>query len=1030
MSDFIIIRGARQHNLKNITVELPRDKLIVITGLSGSGKSSLAFDTLYAEGQRRYVESLSAYARQFLGQMDKPDVDSIEGLSPAISIEQKSAGHNPRSTVGTITEISDHLRLLWASIGKPHCPICGRPIKGRSAESIVDELSDLEENTKFYIMAPLARGKKGEFKTILENARKKGFSRALVDNEEIELDNPPSLEKKLKHDVFIIIDRLKMRSGLRQRLSDAVQTALAESEGMCYARIFRTEEEFEDRIYSEKFACPEHGTGIEELSPRMFSFNSPFGSCSACSGLGFTMEVDVDLVIPDKSLSIAEGVILPWAKSSSKYLEQMMGILAKQYKFSFTTPWQDLPKETQDILLYGSGDKRFRMSWAGENYNFEHDSVFRGVVPSLERGYRETSSEELREYYYGKYFAKRACAECGGSRLRPESRSVYICGAAIHEASAMSVVQLRDFLSNLVLSETDRQIAKQALRELDARLGFLVDVGLAYLTLDRSASTLAGGEAQRIRLATQIGSGLVGVLYILDEPSIGLHQRDNHRLLKTLMRLRDLGNTVVVVEHDADTIKAADYVLDLGPGAGVHGGNIVHAGSVATISESTESLTGKYLSGELSVPVPRKRRKGNGKRITLAGCQEHNLKKIDINIPLGTFVCVSGVSGSGKSTLIQDTLYRAIARKLYRAAVRPGKYASLEGLEYLDKVVEIDQSPIGRTPRSNPATYVGIFSYIRDLFTQLPEAKARGYKPGRFSFNVKGGRCENCQGDGIIKVEMHFLPDVYVPCEVCKGKRYNRETLEILWKGKSIAEVLEMTIEEACEFFVDIPNLRRLLTLLYDVGLGYIQLGQPATTLSGGEAQRIKLAKELGKRATGRTIYLLDEPTTGLHFEDVRRLLTVLHRLVANGNTVVVIEHNLEVIKTADWLIDLGPEGGEAGGELLVMGVPEKVAACKRSYTGQFLIPLLSKTSESQPITYVDHADDLAKLYPTSQTDEVIIIDTSDDPENHNGEGEEALIGKRTAKKTRKKPDLVMDLDKIAESYSEEPSTTKAKKKR
>jgi excinuclease ABC subunit A len=971
-SERLIIRGARQHNLRNITVELPRNKFIVITGLSGSGKSSLAFDTIYAEGQRRYVESLSAYARQFLGQMDKPDVDSIEGLSPAISIEQKSAGHNPRSTVGTITEIADHMRLLWARIGIPHCPVCGRLIKGRTVESIVDELLDLPEDTRFYVMAPLARGRKGEFKTVLENAHKAGFSRALVDGLEIELDHIPELDKKFKHDVYVIVDRLKMRPGLRQRLAEAVETALKQGEGMCIARVFESEESHEDRIFSEKFACPEHGTGIEELSPRMFSFNSPFGACPACSGLGFTMEVDPDLIIPDRTLSINQGAIAPWAKTSSKYLEKMFKELAAYYKFSFDIPWEDLSEEVQNVLLYGSGSKRFRMQWIGDHYHFEHEEEFHGIIPRLERGYRETSSQEMRDFYYGRYFTKRACEDCHGSRLNPNSRAVTINDTPIHAASALSVRQLRDFLGYLILSPTEEQISRQVLRELDARLGFLVDVGLDYLTIDRTAGTLAGGEAQRIRLATQIGSGLTGVLYILDEPSIGLHQRDNQRLLATLIRLRDLGNTVIVVEHDAETIRAADHILDLGPGAGIHGGQVVYSGPLEGLLGRKDSLTGLYLSGKQSIPVPKKRRPGNGKKVIIRGCTEHNLKELDVEIPLGVFTCVTGVSGSGKSTLVQDTLFRALARKLHRAAVRPGAYRSITGLDLLDKAIEIDQSPIGRTPRSNPATYVGVFTYIRDLFAQLPQAKARGYKPGRFSFNVKGGRCENCQGDGIIKVEMHFLPDVYVPCEVCKGKRYNRETLEILWKGKSIAEVLSMTIEEARDFFRDIPPIYRMMTLLCDVGLGYLELGQPAPTLSGGEAQRIKLAKELGKRATGRTIYLLDEPTTGLHFEDVRRLLTVLHRLVAVGNTVVVIEHNLEVIKTADHIIDLGPEGGDAGGELIARGTPEQVAANKRSYTGQYLRPILGLEPSEHKIVTIRHADDLAKLYPHDESVDLV----------------------------------------------------------
>jgi excinuclease ABC subunit A len=929
----LVIAGAREHNLKDLHLRIPRHALVVITGLSGSGKSSLAFDTIYAEGQRRYVESLSAYARQFLGQMDKPDVDSIEGLSPAISIDQKTTSRNPRSTVGTVTEIYDYLRLLWARIGHPHCYNCGQPIAAQSAEQIVDQVMTLEEGTRFMVMAPVVRGRKGEYGKLFEELRAEGFTRVKVDGELRRLEEEIVLDKKFKHDIAVVVDRLVMRPDLRKRLADSVETAVGLAEGIIEVELV---DSGELRTYSERFACLNCGTSMPELEPRMFSFNSPHGACPRCTGLGSQMEIDPELVVPDPSLSLGEGAILPWSTSASSYYEQMTQAIAERYEIDMDTPWEELPEEVQDCFLHGTNGDRIYISYRNRyGRRRSYTTSFEGIVPNLERRYKETDSDYSREKIE-EYMSVRPCPECHGARLRPESLAVKVSGLGIHELTRMSAKRAIEWFDGLEISETERQIARLVLREIDERLRFLDSVGVGYLSLERAAGTLSGGEAQRIRLATQIGSSLVGVLYILDEPSIGLHQRDNERLIATLERLRDLGNTVIVVEHDEGTMRAADHIVDLGPGAGEHGGHVVAEGTPEQVMAVEDSATGQFLAGTRTIPVPRKRRKPSG-YIEIEGATQHNLQSIDAKIPLGVFACVTGVSGSGKSTLVNEVLYRAVANRLHRAKLRPGAHKRVRGLDQVDKIINIDQSPIGRTPRSNPATYTGVFDQIRDLFSRTQEARARGYKPGRFSFNVKGGRCEVCRGDGQIKIEMHFLPDVYVPCEQCNGKRYNRETLEVRFKGKTIADVLEMPVEEALEFFKHIPKIKRRLQALHDVGLDYIRLGQPATTLSGGEAQRVKLATELQKVATGRTLYILDEPTTGLHFADVERLLEMLQRLVDAGNTVVVIEHNLDVIKTADRIIDLGPEGGEEGGTIVATGSPEEVAAVPESYTGRHL---------------------------------------------------------------------------------------------
>ena len=942
--DALIVRGAREHNLKNIDVELPRNALVVITGLSGSGKSSLAFDTIYAEGQRRYVESLSAYARQFLGLMDKPDVDAIEGLSPAISIEQKTAGANPRSTVGTITEIYDYLRLLWARTGTPHCPNDGSPVERQSASQITDLVLEWPEGTKIEVLAPLVRGRKGEFRDVLEAMRKQGFVRARVDGETYDLADVPKLNKRQNHDIAVVVDRLVVRPSDRGRLADSIETALKAADGV--VEVVRQTGSPRSRLFSERYACPKCGLSLPELEPRQFSFNSPYGACPDCSGLGTRREVNADLVLGDHSLSILEGVVLPWGEPSGYLRKVVLPALAKTYKFDLNTPWRDLSPAVQQILLKGAPGKTITYQYDSERWHGSYESAWKGVLDHVEKRYRETASDSVREQLE-QYMVEQPCPTCGGRRLKPESLSVMVAGKNIGKVVALPVREALDFFSKIPLrgngrAGLDPEISRPILKEVTDRLRFLVDVGLDYLTLERSAVTLSGGEAQRIRLATQIGSRLVGVLYILDEPSIGLHQRDNARLLATLKELRDLGNTVLVVEHDEETIRAADYVVDLGPRAGRHGGEVVAAGLLDEVLRHRDSLTARYLRGELRIPIPPRRRIANADRmLRVLGAKHHNLKDLTVEFPLGTFVAVTGVSGSGKSTLVTDILYQSLARHFYRAKVVPGAHERLEGLDQIDKVIDIDQSPIGRTPRSNPATYTGLFTPIRELFTYLPESKLRGYGPGRFSFNVKGGRCEACQGDGLVKVEMHFLPDVYVPCEVCKGRRYNRETLEVRYKGKSIADVLQLTVADALDFFEHQPRIRAKLELLNDVGLGYIHLGQSATTLSGGEAQRVKLATELAKRDTGRTLYILDEPTTGLHFEDVRLLLEVLHRLVDKGNTVVVIEHNLDVVKTADWVIDLGPEGGELGGRVVAEGPPEKIAQSKGSHTGEFLRKVL-----------------------------------------------------------------------------------------
>jgi len=944
--DALIVRGAREHNLKNIDVELPRNALVVFTGLSGSGKSSLAFDTIYAEGQRRYVESLSAYARQFLGLMDKPDVDAIEGLSPAISIEQKTAGANPRSTVGTITEVYDYLRLLWARTGTPHCPNDGTPVERQSASQITDLVLEWPEGTKIEVLAPLVRGRKGEFRDVFEAMRKQGFVRARINGETYDLSDVPKLNRRQNHDIAVVVDRLVVRASDRPRLADSIETALKAAEGV--VEVVRQTGSPRSRLFSERYACPKCGLSLPELEPRQFSFNSPYGACPDCSGLGTRREVNAELVLGDHSLSILEGVVLPWGEPSGYLKKVVLPALAKTYKFDLNAPWRDLGPAVQKTLLKGAPGKTITYQYDSERWHGSYESGWKGVLDHVEKRYRETSSDAVREQLE-QYMVEQACPTCGGKRLKPESLSVLVAGQSIGDVVALPVREALDFFSKIPLRGPakpglDPEIARPILKEVNDRLRFLVDVGLDYLTLNRSAATLSGGEAQRIRLATQIGSRLVGVLYILDEPSIGLHQRDNARLLATLKELRDLGNTVLVVEHDEETIRSADYVVDLGPRAGRHGGEVVAAGLLDDVLRHRESLTARYLRGELRIPVPpasRRRIAVAERMLRVVGARHHNLKDLTVEFPLGLFVAVTGVSGSGKSTLVTDILYQALARHFYRAKVVPGAHERIEGLDHVDKVIDIDQSPIGRTPRSNPATYTGLFTPIRELFTYLPESKLRGYGPGRFSFNVKGGRCEACQGDGLVKVEMHFLPDVYVPCEVCKGRRYNRETLEVRYKGKSIADVLDLTVADALDFFEHQPRIRTKLELLNDVGLGYIHLGQSATTLSGGEAQRVKLATELAKRDTGRTLYILDEPTTGLHFEDVRLLLEVLHRLVDKGNTVVVIEHNLDVVKTADWVIDLGPEGGELGGRVVAEGPPERIAQTKASHTGQFLRKVL-----------------------------------------------------------------------------------------
>ncbi len=940
-SDALIVRGAREHNLKNITVAIPRNTLTVITGLSGSGKSSLAFDTIYAEGQRRYVESLSAYARQFLGLMEKPDVDAIEGLSPAISIEQKTAGSNPRSTVGTITEVYDYLRLLWARAGTPHCPNDGSPVERQSASQITDLVLQWPEATRIEVLAPLVRGRKGEFRDLFEGARKQGFVRVRVDGETYDLAAVPKLNRRQNHEIAVVVDRLLVKASDRARLADSIETALRAADGVVEVVQHRTGQP-KATLFSERYACPKCGLSLPELEPRQFSFNSPFGACPECSGLGTRREVNADLVLGDPSLSILEGVILPWGEPSGYLRKVVLPTLARALKFDLNTPWRDLTAAVRKVVLSGAPGRTFTYQYDSERWHGSYESSWKGVLNHVERRYRETASDAVREQLE-QYMVEQPCPACGGRRLRPESLSVLVAGKSLGDVAAFSVAQAGAFFERIPLRANGRpgldpQIARPILKEVNDRLRFLKNVGLDYLTLGRSAASLSGGEAQRIRLATQIGSRLVGVLYILDEPSIGLHQRDNARLLDTLRELRDLGNTVLVVEHDEETIRAGDHILDLGPRAGRHGGEVVAEGPLAQVLEHRDSLTARYLRGELRIPVPPRRRAADPERqLGVIGARQHNLKNLTVEFPLGLFIAVTGVSGSGKSTLVTDILYQALARHFYRAKVVPGAHDRLEGLDRIDKVIDIDQSPIGRTPRSNPATYTGLFTPIRELFTYLPESKIRGYGPGRFSFNVKGGRCEACQGDGLVKVEMHFLPDVYVPCDVCKGRRYNRETLEVRYKGKSIADVLDLSVADALEFFESQPRIRAKLELLNDVGLGYIHLGQSATTLSGGEAQRVKLATELAKRDTGRTLYILDEPTTGLHFEDVRLLLEVLHRLVDKGNTVVVIEHNLDVVKTADWVIDLGPEGGEAGGTIVAEGTPERISRVKASHTGQSL---------------------------------------------------------------------------------------------
>lgn len=939
MNDKIIIKGAREHNLKNIDLEIPRDKLIVMTGLSGSGKSSLAFDTIYADGQRRYMESLSSYARMFLGQMEKPDVDSIEGLSPAISIDQKTTSKNPRSTVGTVTEIYDYLRLLYARIGIPHCPVCGKEIKQQTIDQIVDKILSLETGTKIQILAPIARGRKGTYAKELDSARRSGYVRVRIDGSIYDLSEEIKLDKNKKHNIEIIVDRLVVKDDIKSRLADSIETASSLSSGLTAVDVVGGEE----LLFSQSYACPEHNISIEELTPRMFSFNNPFGACPKCTGLGYFQRVDPDLIVPNKELSIKEGAIKAsgWNTLNKGSIAMMYYTgLAEHFNISLDTPFKDLPKEAADAFLYGTGEDRIEIKIIDSFGGGTRYSKFEGVINNLERRYRESSSEHSKSDI-SDYMSEIKCPECHGERLKKESLSVTVGGLNINQVSDLSVSDALDFMNNIQLTEREMYIGARIIKEIKERLGFLKSVGLEYLTLSRSSGTLSGGESQRIRLATQIGSSLMGVLYILDEPSIGLHQRDNDKLIETLKKLRDHGNTLIVVEHDDDTMFAADYIVDIGPGAGVNGGEIVCSGTVDDILKCENSVTGQYLSGRKKIPLPEKRREGNGKFLTVKGASENNLKKVNVQIPLGKFVCVTGVSGSGKSSLVNEIIYKHLAAKLNRAKIRCGKFKSIEGLENLDKVINIDQSPIGRTPRSNPATYTGVFTDIRELFSQTNDAKIKGYGPGRFSFNIKGGRCEACEGDGILKIEMHFLPDIYVPCEVCKGKRYNRETLEVLYKGKSIHDVLEMSVDEGVKFFENIPKIQRKLKTLQEVGLGYIKIGQPATTLSGGEAQRVKLSTELSKRPTGKTIYILDEPTTGLHTADVHKLIDVLQHLTDTGNTILVIEHNLNVIKVADHIIDLGPEGGSGGGNIVVCGTPEEIAACPDSYTGKYLKPYL-----------------------------------------------------------------------------------------
>lgn len=940
----IIVKGAREHNLKNVDVEIPRDKLVVFTGLSGSGKSSLAFDTIYAEGQRRYVESLSSYARQFLSQMEKPQVDYIEGLSPAISIDQKTTSKNPRSTVGTVTEIYDYLRLLYARIGIPHCPVCGREISRQTVDDIVDSVLELPEGTRIQVMAPIARGKKGQFVKELESAKKDGYVRVRVDGIIYDLSEKIELDKNKKHNIEIVVDRLVVKESIRSRLADSIETATGLSNGILLVDVIDGEE----KLYSLDYACPEHGVSIEELEPRMFSFNNPFGACPTCSGLSVFMKPDPNLIVPDKNLSLRQGAIKAsgWNNADGGTIAQMyMEGIANKYDFTLDTPFKDIPADGVDAIMYGTKGEKLKLTRRNEYGTGSYMTAFEGICNNIERRYKETTSDWSRAELE-QCMSTVKCPECHGARLRKESLCVTVGGINIDEFANKSIVKAIEFLDSLTLTDREQMIAKLIVKEIKDRLTFLRSVGLGYLTLARSSASLSGGESQRIRLATQIGSSLVGVLYILDEPSIGLHQRDNEKLLNTLRNLRDIGNTLIVVEHDEDTMRAADYIVDVGPGAGIHGGNIVCTGTAEDIMNCKESITGQYLSGRKKIPVPAKRRKGNGKSLKIIGARENNLKNIDAEIPLGEFVCITGVSGSGKSSLINEILYKRLVTELNGAKKVAGAHTDILGIDNLDKVIAIDQSPIGRTPRSNPATYTGVFNDIRDLFASTAEAKARGYKANRFSFNVKGGRCEACQGDGIVKIEMHFLADIYVPCDVCKGARYNRETLEVKYKGKNIYDVLEMTVEEGLEFFSSIPKIKRKLQTLYDVGLGYVKIGQPATTLSGGEAQRVKLSTELSRRSTGKTVYILDEPTTGLHTADVHKLIEVLHRLVDNGNSVIVIEHNLDVIKTADWILDLGPEGGDEGGEIIAQGTPEQVAATEGSYTGQYLKKLLNDTEE------------------------------------------------------------------------------------
>ena len=938
---YIKIRGANEHNLKNVDVDIPRDKLVVLTGLSGSGKSSLAFDTIYAEGQRRYMESLSSYARQFLGQMEKPDVESIEGLSPAISIDQKSTNRNPRSTVGTVTEIYDYFRLLYARAGIPHCPKCGREIKKQTVDQMVEQVMAFPERTKIQLLAPVVRGRKGTHVKLLERARKSGYVRVRIDGNMYELSEEIKLDKNIKHNIEIVVDRLVVKEGIEQRLTDSIENVLNLAEGLMTVDVIGGE----PVQFSESFSCPDCGISIEEIEPRSFSFNNPFGACPECFGLGYKMEFDEDLMIPDKRLSISEGAItvMGWQSCTDKksFTYAILDALSKEYGFSLDTPFEDYPKEVHDVLIHGTNGKEVKVYYKGQRGEGVYDVAFEGLIRNVERRYRETSSETMKAEYE-EFMNITPCSACKGQRLKPGALAVTVGDKNISELTGMSIEKLQTFLKELKLSNQQLLIGGQILKEINSRIQFLMDVGLNYLTLGRSTGTLSGGEAQRIRLATQIGSGLVGVAYILDEPSIGLHQRDNDKLLGTLKHLRDLGNSVIVVEHDEDTMREADFIVDIGPGAGEHGGEVVATGNAEEIMQNENSVTGAYLSGRIRIPVPEVRRKPTG-WLKVLGAQENNLKNIDVKFPLGVMTCVTGVSGSGKSSLVNQILYKRLARDLNRARTIPGRHKGIEGLEQLDKVINIDQSPIGRTPRSNPATYTGVFDLIRDLFAATPDAKARGYKKGRFSFNVKGGRCEACSGDGIIKIEMHFLPDVYVPCEVCKGRRYNRETLEVKYKGKNIYDVLDMTIEEAMHFFENVPSIRRKMETLYDVGLSYIRLGQPSTTLSGGEAQRIKLATELSKRSTGKTIYILDEPTTGLHFADVHKLTEILHRLTEDGNTVIVIEHNLDVIKTADYIIDIGPEGGDKGGTVIAEGTPEEVAKSPVSYTGKYIKPMLER---------------------------------------------------------------------------------------